>query len=129
MSDFLLVAAFVCVVGGCVYLVARAGNRFGHRGALLAAAALWVVLTLALQADLMFRVEPILVRDPQRYWLYHAALALISLLFIVLPMLLGVRLNWMRGRLLLGLIGALVVSLLSVPLILFVGCAMGIDCI
>ena len=130
MSDLLLFSGVVFVVlASCAYVVGRAGNHFGLRGAVLVAVALWMVLTLALQGYFMLRVDQFLPREPLNHLRYHAVLSLISLFVAVVPMLLSGRLNWMRGRLYLGLIGALVVSVFSLPLIVALGCAMNIDCI
>ena len=111
------------VSGVCAVTIAVAGLFIGTRGATLATLALWVAVMLALQySSLEFR-------DPQRYWIFNAVVAAISLSIIFLPMLFLRNCGWMRGRLVGGLVGAAIAALGFVPLVLSLGCIMGIDCI
>ena len=111
------------VSGACAVTIAVAGLFIGTRGATLATLALWVAVMLALQySSLEFR-------DPQRYWIFNAVVAAISLSIIFLPMLFLRNYGWIRGRLVGGLVGAAIAALGFVPLVLSLGCIMGIDCI
>jgi hypothetical protein len=103
LSLFAFMAFFVLVIS-------RAGHHFGGPGATLAVLALWVALTTAVYFD---------SHDLIPGWRGFLASSFFTgtplIVFIFLPMLFTFGGQWLRSRLVVGLIGAAVFAWLLTP--------------
>lgn len=96
--------ASFAILAACVLVIARVGFYFGARGAFFSVATLWVAATSLLQFSLA---------GYDKLWpelLDIAAVLWIPFGLISVPMLLLKNSDWLRGRIIGGLAGALVVA-------------------
>ena len=97
-----IVLGLYVIVAACVLVIARVGHFVGALGATVTALSLWIVLTACLQATLLD------FDDGWRDLLIVALFTSTPLFVVFLPMLLSTSHNWLRGRLTMGVAGAVV---------------------
>ena len=105
------------------FAIAIAGDKYGTRGALLATLAIWLIASALLNAASI---------QLQGWWLQaFAALVMtsVSLLAIYIPMLLVQNSDWIRGRLMAGLVGSVVAALIFPSVVVTTSCAILRDCL
>ena len=105
------------------FAIAIAGDRHDARGALLAALAIWLMTSALLYSASL---------QLQSWWLQaFAALVMtsVSMLAIYLPMVLIRDADWIRGRLMVGLVGSVVAAVIFPSVVVTAGCRILGDCL
>lgn len=105
------------------FAIAIAGDKYDTRGAFLAALAIWLATSVLLYSA---------YQQLQSWWTEaFAALVMtsVSMLTIYVPMVLVRDADWIRGRLMAGLLGSVVATMIFPGVVLTASCGILGDCV
>lgn len=103
--------------------IAAAGYFRGTAGAKVAATAIWVI------AFVLQTINSFAEWAPIRSLFIVGFVTTVSVALIYLPMSLNGGRDWAKGRLVWGILGAMLAAVVHLPLTLTLVCTMGVDCL